>query len=55
MWIETYSKCGCSIGPVKKSELLGYCALHGNNWITRIRVKRNKLLKFPSEIIRNKK
>jgi hypothetical protein len=37
MWIEEYHGCGCSIGPVKKSELVGYCAIHGGNW----KVRRN--------------
>lgn len=44
-WIEEYS-CGCSSSVHKKSELLGYCALHGNprkNII--LAVKRYKLKK----------
>jgi hypothetical protein len=35
MWIEQYKKCGCSIGPLLKEELVGYCAIHGNEVLKR--------------------
>lgn len=28
--IEQYG-CGCSIGPIRKSEALGYCSTHGES------------------------
>lgn len=42
-WIEEYAHCGCSIGPLPKRDLPGYCALHGNNWKNRYRVLGNGL------------
>jgi hypothetical protein len=29
-WIETY-KCGCQSAALKRSELLGYCGIHGSD------------------------
>ena len=43
LYIEEYKKCGCSIGPLPKSELPGYCALHGNNFSRRHLVPKDLL------------
>jgi hypothetical protein len=37
-WIEEYQGCGCSIGPVPFSDLVGYCAIHGGDVIRCYRV-----------------
>jgi len=30
LWIEQYRGCGCSVGPMLKRNLPGYCATHGS-------------------------
>ena len=42
LWIEQYRGCGCSVGPVPKRDLLGYCATHGNNRLVAYPVPCNK-------------
>ena len=36
-WLESY-KCGCQTAALRKRDLLGYCATHGNSVQERIKV-----------------
>jgi hypothetical protein len=38
MWIEDYKKCGCSSEAEKKTDLLGYCKVHGHSFARRYRI-----------------
>lgn len=51
LWIEQYKGCGCSFGPVPRSDLPGYYAVHGGNYIKRYRVP--KIVKLPLPEVEN--
>lgn len=46
LWIEQYKGCGCSIGPLPKRKLVGYCAIHGNDVLVRYAVPANAIKKY---------
>ena len=45
LWIEEYRGCGCSIGPIPKNELIGYCAIHGSDMVNRFALPQEATMK----------